>query len=130
MSVTVAGGLNEGSGRVGVAHPLPDDLVDLIADRFRALAEPTRIKLLDRLREGEASVLELTALVGTTQQNVSKHLNLLQHAGIVARRKQGNFVYYRIADETVYALCEAVCGSLADRHDALRRLTAGRRRSW
>ena len=82
------------------SHPLPDELVELIAERFRALAEPTRIKLLDRLREGEATVLELTALVGTTQQNVSKHLVLLQRAGIVARRKQGNFAYYRIADET------------------------------
>jgi DNA-binding transcriptional ArsR family regulator len=114
-----------GSGGAGVAHPLPDDLVELIADRFRALAEPTRIKLLDRLREGEATVLELTALVGTTQQNVSKHLNLLQHAGIVARRRQGNYAYYRIADETVYALCEAVCGSLQNRFDELRQV-AGR----
>src|SRR6516225_6146960 len=99
-----------------IAHPLPDDLVELIAERFRALAEPTRIKLLDRLREGEATVLELTALVGTTQQNVSKHLVLLQHAGIVARRKHGNYAYYRIIDETVYTLCEAVCGSLQNRY--------------
>jgi ArsR family transcriptional regulator len=111
-----------GSGRA-LAHPRPDDLVALIADRFRALAEPTRIKLLDRLRGGEASVLELTELVGTTQQNVSKHLVLLQHAGIVARRKEGNYAYYRITDETVYTLCEAVCGSLQDRFDALRRVT-------
>jgi DNA-binding transcriptional ArsR family regulator len=123
MSAVASSSVNEESGRVGVAHPLPDDLVELIAERFRALAEPTRIKLLDRLREGEATVLELTALVGTTQQNVSKHLNLLQHAGIVARRKQGNFAYYRIADETVYALCETVCGSLQDRSDTLRRVT-------
>jgi DNA-binding transcriptional ArsR family regulator len=125
MSAIPAAGVKEGSGRAGVAHPLPDDLVELIAHRFRALAEPTRIKLLDRLREGEATVLELTAVVGTTQQNVSKHLNLLQHAGIVTRRKEGNFAYYRIADETVFALCEAVCGSLQDRFDALRRVAAG-----
>jgi ArsR family transcriptional regulator len=116
--------VNDGSGRA-IAHPLPDDLVELIADRVRALAEPTRIKLLDRLREGEARVLELTSLVGTTQQNVSKHLNLLQHAGIVARRKQGNFAYYRIADKTVYALCEAVCGSLQTRFDGLRTIAGG-----
>lgn len=118
-----------GSGRVDVAHPLPDELVELIAERFRALAEPTRIKLLDRLREGEATVLELTALVGTTQQNVSKHLNLLQRAGVVTRRRQGNFAYYRIADETVYALCEAVCGSLQDRFAALSRVSEGGLRS-
>lgn len=125
MSTTVAVGLNGGSGRVRVAHPLPHELVVLIADRFRMLAEPTRIKLLDRLREGEATVIELTALVGTTQQNVSKHLNLLQQAGIVARRKQGNSAYYRIADDTVYLLCESICGSLQTRFDALRKVAGG-----
>jgi DNA-binding transcriptional ArsR family regulator len=119
MSTVARSAVNAGSRRTGVAHPLPDDLVELIADRFRTLAEPTRIKLLDRLREGEATVLELTALVGTTQQNVSKHLNLLQHAGIVARRKQGNYAYYRITDETVYNLCEAVCGSLQQQLSSL-----------
>ena len=124
MSALVASSTDTGSGSA-VAHPLPDDLVELIADRFRALAEPMRIKLLDRLREGEATVLDLTEFVGTTQQNVSKHLVLLQHAGIVSRRKHGNFAYYRIADETVYALCEAVCGSLSNRFDALRKFAGG-----
>jgi len=62
---------------MAVAHPLPDDLVELVAERFRALSEPTRIKLLDRLREREATVLELTELIGTTPQNVSKHLGVL-----------------------------------------------------
>jgi DNA-binding transcriptional ArsR family regulator len=103
-------------------HPLPDDLVELIADRFRALSEPTRIKLLDRLRDGEATVLELTALTGTTQQNVSKHLGVLQQAGIVARRKEGNYAYYRIVDEGVYSLCETVCGSLREQVEAVRQL--------
>jgi DNA-binding transcriptional ArsR family regulator len=115
---------DQGSGPAGLAHPLPDELVALIAERFRVLAEPTRIKLLDRLREGEATVLELTALVGTTQQNVSKHLVLLQRAGILARRRQSNFTYYRIIDDSVYALCEAVCGSLQNRFDALYRVTS------
>ena len=76
------------------------------------LSEPTRIKLLDQLREGEATVLELTELIGTTPQKVSKHLGVLQRAGIVARRKQGNFAYYWIIDDGVYSLCEAVCGSI------------------
>ena len=106
-------------------HPLPDDLVELIADRFRALSEPTRIKLLDHLREGEATVLELTELIGTTQQNVSKHLGVLQRAGIVARRKQGNFAYYRIVDQGVLSMCEAVCGSLQEQVESLRQLVAG-----
>jgi DNA-binding transcriptional ArsR family regulator len=123
MSAVVVSSGDTGSGSTAVAHPLPDDLVELIADRFRALAEPMRIKLLDQLREGEASVLELTELVGTTQQNVSKHLVLLQRAGLVARRKQGNFAYYSIADDSVFKLCEAVCGSLQDRFETLRRVT-------
>jgi DNA-binding transcriptional ArsR family regulator len=102
-----------------VSHPLPDDLVELIAERFRVLGEPTRIRLLDRLREGEATVIELTELIGTTQQNVSKHMRLLQQSGIVARRKQGNYAYYRIVDAGVYELCEAVCGSLNRRVESL-----------
>ena len=67
-------------------------------------------------------MLELTELIGTTQQNVSKHLGVLQRAGIVARRKQGNFAYYRIVDEGVFSLCEAVCGSLQQRVESLRQL--------
>src|SRR6266581_985584 len=97
-----------------VSHPLPADLVELIAQRFRALSEPTRIKLLDQLRKGEATVLELTAAIGTTEQNVSKHLGVLLRAGIVARRKQG-----------VFTLCEHVCGSLQRRFGALSELTGG-----
>ena len=110
---------------MAVVHPLPDDLVELVAEHFRALSEPTRIKLLDRLREREATVLELTELIGTTQQNVSKHLGVLQRSGIVARRKQGNFAYYRIVDQGVFALCEAVCGSLQRRVGTLHELVAG-----
>ncbi len=105
-------------------HPLPDDLAALVAERFRALGEPTRIKLLERLREGEATVLGLTELVGTTPQNVSKHLGVLLRTGIVARRKQGNFVYYRVADETVFRLCELVCGGVERQVEALQRIIA------
>jgi DNA-binding transcriptional ArsR family regulator len=101
-------------------HPLPDDLVELIAHRFRVLAEPTRIKLLDRLRGCEATVQELTRCTSSTQQNVSKHLGVLLQAGIVRRRKVGNYAYYSIADEGVFALCEDVCGSLAEQLDSLR----------
>jgi DNA-binding transcriptional ArsR family regulator len=95
-----------------VPHPLPEPLVELIAERFRVIGEPIRIRILERLREGEASVGELTDALGATQQNVSRHLAVLHAAGIVSRRKQGTRVIYAIADETVFALCEAVCGSL------------------
>jgi DNA-binding transcriptional ArsR family regulator len=107
--------------------PLPDDLIELIARRFRVLADPTRIKLLDLLRQREASVLELTETIGSTQQNVSKHLGVLLQAGIVARRKVGNYAYYSIADEGVFVLCEDVCGSLAEQLESLREVVAAGR---
>ena len=96
-----------------LSYPLPDDLVELIARRFRVIGEPMRIRLLDRLREGEATVGELQEALGASQQNVSKHLGVLAEAGIVGRRKEGNRVYYRIVDEGVFALCEQVCGGSA-----------------
>src|SRR5262245_10395775 len=106
-------------------HPLPDDLADLIARRFRVLGEPMRIRLLDRLRQDEATVGELSEALGASQQNVSKHLAVLAEAGILGRRKQGNHVYYRIVDEGVFALCEAVCGSLEQQLRALNELVQG-----
>ena len=96
-----------------VPHPLPDALVELVAQRFRVMGEPARIRILDRLRDGDAAVGDLVAAVGSSQQNVSRHLAVLHDAGLVARRKQGTRVVYAIADETVFALCETVCGSLA-----------------
>jgi DNA-binding transcriptional ArsR family regulator len=105
-------------------HPVPDDLVELIARRFRVLGEPMRIKLLDRLREGEASVNELSEALGTSQQNVSKHLAVLADVGILGRRKAGTHVYYRIVDEGVFVLCEQVCGSVQEQVRALNELVA------
>ena len=83
---------------MALPHPLPEDLAELIARRFRAIAEPMRVRVLDLLRDGEASVNELAAQLGASQQNVSKHLAVLADVGIVGRRKDGNHVYYRIVD--------------------------------
>jgi len=99
--------------RPAITHPLPDELVELIAGRFRALSEPVRIKLVDRLlHDGEATVADLTDAIGTTQQNVSKHLGVLLQSGIATRRKQGSFAYYRVTDPGVAELCATVCDSL------------------
>jgi DNA-binding transcriptional ArsR family regulator len=92
--------------------PVPDELVELIARGFRLLSEPMRIRLFDRLRDGEATVHELADELGSSKQNVSKHLTLLADAGVLARRKEGTSVYYRLADRDVLALCEQVCGSV------------------
>jgi DNA-binding transcriptional ArsR family regulator len=97
---------------MSVPHPLPDPLVEVIAERFRVIGEPMRIKLLDRLRDGEASVGELAEALAAGQQNVSRHLGVLHAAGVVSRRKDGTRVLYSIGDESVFALCETVCGSL------------------
>ncbi|MGN6182324.1 MAG: ArsR/SmtB family transcription factor [Thermoanaerobaculia bacterium] len=94
------------------AMKLSPEAVDLVATRFRILGEPIRIRILQALEDSEMNVTELVAAVGSTQPNVSKHLRILQEAGIVGRRQQGNSVYCYIADESVIELCEAVCGSL------------------
>lgn len=93
-------------------HPLPDPLVELVAERFRVLGEPMRIKLLDRLREGPASVRELQEALGASQQNLSKHLAILRGASMVTRTKQGNRAVYEISDAAVFDLCDQVCGGV------------------
>ncbi len=92
--------------------PIPVDLAEMIAARLRVIGDPTRIRILDLLRDGELSVTQLTENLGTSQQNASKHLGVLLQAGIVARRKEGNSSIYSIADRGVYELCEQVCGGL------------------
>jgi DNA-binding transcriptional ArsR family regulator len=100
------------SSTTSVPHPLPEPLIDLVAQRFRVLGEPMRIKLLDRLREGDATVGELQVALGASQQNVSKHLGILHAAGMVARTKEGNQVRYSISDPSVFELCDQVCGGV------------------
>ncbi len=105
---------------------LTDEALELIAARFRMLAEPMRLKILHALGQEEMSVGEMVEATGAGQANVSKHLALLLDAGLVARRKEGLMVYYRVSDATIFDLCEAVCSSLGEhlaaRHDAVRRM--------
>ncbi|MGD0455520.1 MAG: metalloregulator ArsR/SmtB family transcription factor [Solirubrobacteraceae bacterium] len=107
------------SSSTNVPHPLPEPLVELIAERFRVLGEPMRIRLLDALRAGPATVQDLQRATGASQQNVSKHLSVLLRDGLVSRSKQGNFSRYEIADEAVFDLCEQVCGGLRRQLDEL-----------
>ena len=112
-------------GMTALPHPLSEPLAELIARRFRVIGEPMRIRLLDRLRDGEATVNELAEALGASQQNVSKHLQVLFEAGIVGRRKQGNYAYYGVVDEGVFALCEQVCGGLQRQLTELNALVEG-----
>jgi ArsR family transcriptional regulator len=91
---------------------LNPEALELVAERFRILAEPIRLRILNLLLEDDLTVSELTVKVGSSQPNVSKHLKLLLGGGIIGRRQQGNNVYYSIIDKTIFDLCETVCGSL------------------
>ena len=111
--------------QVAIPHPLPDALVELIAQRFRVIGEPMRIRLLDALRDGPLTINELTEALGASQQNVSKHVGVLAGAGIVGREKDGNRVRCFIADESVFELCELVCGGMRQQVAELDRLLSG-----
>lgn len=84
----------------------------MIAERFRVLGEPIRLRLINLLRDGEMSVTELTRAANTSQPNASKHLRLLTDAGVLRRDQRGNTVFYSIADQSIFRLCEVVCDSL------------------
>ncbi|MGE0713195.1 MAG: ArsR/SmtB family transcription factor [Planctomycetota bacterium] len=101
-------------------HPLSPEALELVAQRFKALSDPTRLALLQALFQGELTVQELCERTGTAQANASKHLALLTRQGVLARRKDGLFVRYRIDDPSVMDLCEVVCGSLARRYEEVR----------
>jgi DNA-binding transcriptional ArsR family regulator len=107
--------------------PIPVDLAEMIAARLRVIGDPTRIRILDLLRDGDLSVTQITEDLGTSQQNASKHLGVLLQAGIVARRKDGNSSIYSIADAGVYELCEQVCGGLQTQLAELNALVQGAR---
>jgi DNA-binding transcriptional ArsR family regulator len=118
-----------------IRHEAPQmswEALHLVADRFRALSEAIRLRILQILQNGEISVSALVEKIGSTQPNVSKHLKVLQDVGLVKRRQVGTSAYYSIADEMVFELCEMVCSKLRDRLEAqvgaLRRPAFNRRR--
>lgn len=101
---------------------LTPTLMRLVAERFKALAEPARLALLSTLRDGEHTVTELVEATELGQANVSKHLRLLHSMGFVTRRKDGLYVRYALADDDVFALCDLMCGRLAVEAERRRRL--------
>lgn len=92
---------------------LPVEALNQVAAYFQALSEPTRLRILSLLRNGERNVGELAQLCDYTSANISRHLAILSKHGLVAKENRGTSVYYRIADDSVYALCDIACGSLA-----------------
>ncbi|MDR2851860.1 MAG: metalloregulator ArsR/SmtB family transcription factor [Burkholderiaceae bacterium] len=105
---------------------LPSEALNEVAAYFQALAQPARLQLLNLLRGGERSVGELAGLCGYTAANVSRHLAFLMRQGLVEREGRGTSVYYRIADDSIYALCDLVCDNIARQFDR----TASDRRAF
>jgi len=95
---------------------LDDHALQDVAAYFAALAVPMRLKILNALREGERNVTELTTEFGCSQANVSKHLALLAHGGLIEKLRRGTSAYYRITDPRVYQLCDLVCGQIGRRY--------------
>jgi DNA-binding transcriptional ArsR family regulator len=104
---------------------LDPQLLELIAERFRALGEPARLRILDELRGGERTVTELVEATGLGQANVSKHLQYLHSLHFVERRKEGLYVFYQLAGDDVFHLCDLMCGRLEAEVEAQRRVVSG-----
>ena len=98
--------------KISESKILPPAALDLIAARFKALAEPARLRLLNALMGGEKSVSELVETTGINQASVSKHLGQLAEANMVGRRREGANVIYFISDETIFELCRLMCSKL------------------
>jgi DNA-binding transcriptional ArsR family regulator len=96
-----------------------------VADRFKALAEPSRLGVLQALRGGGRTVSQLVADTGLGQANLSKHLQQLYAAGFLGRRREGVSVVYTLADADVLELCELMCRRLEN--EAASRLRTVRR---
>ncbi len=96
-------------------QPMSDKMPDLVARRFRTLGEPYRLRILQELETGERSVGELVAALDGNQPNVSKHLQILSDAGLIARRREGTSIFYAISDPMVFKLCALVCSSEAEK---------------
>jgi DNA-binding transcriptional ArsR family regulator len=101
-------------------RPLPDEAIELIAARLRVIAEPMRIRLMGLLDQGDAGVQELAARLGTTHQNVSRHLGVLYQAGMVSRRRDGTAVRYSLVDWTGWWLVEQIGAGVLSQLDELR----------
>ncbi len=100
--------------------------LEIVAARFRALSDASRLQIVQNLVNGEHSVQELCERTGMSQANVSKHLSVLAEQGIVQKRREGLFVLYSIADSSIYEMCEIVCGAVGKRYQQVMKEFSGR----
>ena len=98
-----------------MSDAIPDNVLELMAVKFRLLGDSTRLAILRTLlKGGEKNVGQLVAETGRTQTNVSKHLKQMSQSGMLARRKEGLQVFYHLADPVVEKICRLVCDSIVD----------------
>lgn len=111
-------------------RPLSPRDLERVATRFKVLAEPARLQVLQCLRGGPRHVSALMEATGLRQANLSKHLHTLHTHGLVGRARTGRFIHYAIADPAVLALCDLMCRQVVagarPRARASRSATAGR----
>lgn len=98
--------------------PMTEPMLEAVAEQFRALSEPTRLRLLQLLREGPHSVSELAERAGLSHANASKHLLVLAGAGFASRREEGTKAVYALADATTEALCAIMCDRVSCQAEA------------
>ena len=94
-----------------------DHAFDAVASVFGMLSEPMRLRIMHVICEQEKTVSQIVEETGATQTNVSRHLNLMHRGGVLARRKEGNQVFYRAADAEMVDICRRVCGRIAGQLD-------------
>jgi len=97
-----------------MSESMSEEMLELIAQRFRLLSDPMRLRILHQLQHGERSVSELVEATGASQPNVSKHLSTLRTHGLVRRRQEGNMAYFTIGAPFIFDVCNTVCDSMKD----------------
>ncbi len=103
---------------------LDKDALTLVAKKFKLLSDPVRLQILQLLQEGELSVNAISDTLEQTQPNISKHLRFLAEGDLVARRQEGNTVYYRVSDKSIFVLCKVVCSGMKEKlNDKISALT-------
>ncbi|MGE5323608.1 MAG: ArsR/SmtB family transcription factor [Actinomycetota bacterium] len=97
-----------------MATRLTETMTEVVAQRFRLLGEPMRLRILQLLEEGEMPVNEIVESLRSSQPNISKHLQALCQGGLITRRREGLNIFYSIADPMVFKLCDLVCNSATE----------------
>jgi len=100
---------------------LSPEAFEVIAQRFRLLSDPMRLRVLYHIGDGERTVSELVELTGGTQSNISKHLSTLLAHNLVRRRREGTSAFYSVTEMSVFDLCDQVCGGIERTLDDRRR---------